>query len=153
MQKGYQQYIAALAMPNLFNAVTGYYDFWETDYSMGWYLKGLDFTPQRPNAIGSRGGQLVAQYMPHIRVEQYRVAGGARIYDGYNTLTGNYVEIKTSIRGVYYHSGRSSSQVAYDAASGSTVEWIFVNCKPGGSLATDLNSAANIIWQSLNVGW
>jgi len=149
MQKGFYQYMVAMAMPNLFDMVTGYYDFWTYE---GETYPSFNFTPSGSNRIGSRGVQLVAEHMPDVEIGQFRTLDGQRIYDGRLRSTGQYVEIKTSTQGVYYHSGQSPSQVAYDATHGNPV-WIFVNCTAGGSLATDLGAANNIAVQTLNVPW
>lgn len=82
-----------------------------------------------PNKIGSHGAASLQQQYPGLRINQVRVDNGARIYDGEDPLTANYLEIKTTTRGIYNSS--SVRQLAYDY--GGRVYYIFVGGPPSAS--------------------
>jgi RHS repeat-associated protein len=148
-----QKLAEAYAMTNLdLNSIWYFGEYLpETTATLSWYLSWPGPVPSGPNAIAKAGEALVERHLPHILVGQF--TGGDGRCDGINTITGNYVETKTSTQGVYYHGGQSRSQVAHDGASGRTTESIFVNTQPGGSLATDLGSSGAFDVTVLSVGW
>jgi hypothetical protein len=96
-----------------------------------------------PNAIGSNGAASLQLRYPNLQIGQMRLPGGARIYDGWDPLTGNYLEIKTTTRGVYYPNSSSIRQLAFDY--GGNVYYIFVGGPPSASYIRMLK-ASGIPW-------
>jgi RHS repeat-associated protein len=104
---------------------------------------------QSPNSIGRWGAQQVGQRDP-VQVRQFRVAGGQRVYDGYKSSTDQYVEIKSTTRGVVGLNAHIRAQVAFDAAQETRPVWIFVNGMPTEGLQVELGKGA-IPWKVLSV--
>jgi hypothetical protein len=98
-------------------------------------------------AIGRWGEQQVAERLP-VEVRQFRMPG--RVYDGYMPSTRQYVEIKTTTRGIVYPNSHIRAQIAFDAAQKIKPLWIFVGGSPSRALQVELDKAG-IPWQILEI--
>jgi len=92
--------------------------------------------------------QLVGQRLPEVAIGRWRIPGGGRVYDGRLLSTGQYVEVKTTTRGIVYLNAHIRRQIAFDAAQGTKPLWIFVGGSPSRGLQVELNKAG-IPWQIL----
>jgi hypothetical protein len=113
-------------------------------------------TLSTPNEIGAWGEQQVGANLP-VQIQQVRVPGAGRIYDGYFTNNPQaYLEVKTSTRGVVYATQAIRDQIATDSSVGANLgtspTWIYVNARPSGPLV-NLMQQNRIPWHQLNVPW
>jgi RHS repeat-associated protein len=115
---------------------------------LGYTETPWDATARNPNAIGRWGEQLVGQRLPEVAIGRWRIPGGGRVYDGRLLSTGQYVEVKTTTRGIVYLNAHIRRQIAFDAAQGTKPLWIFVGGSPSRGLQVELNKAG-IPWQIL----
>jgi hypothetical protein len=100
-------------------------------------------------AIGRWGEQQVGQRLP-VEVGRYPVEYGRRVYDGRVLSTGQYVEVKTTTRGIVTLNPHIRAQIAFDAAQRTKPLWIFVNGSPSRALQVELDKAG-IPWQILEI--
>jgi RHS repeat-associated protein len=85
----------------------------------------------KPNQIGNNGVADVGKQLG-VTMVQERVAGGKRVYDGYDPATGLYLEVKTTTRGRVSPTRSIRAQIAFDA--GKPVIWTFVDGAPSSTL-------------------
>lgn len=92
------------------------------------------------NIIGNNGVKSVAN---QLGIEMNQIDIGGRRYDGYDPISGLYLEVKTTTRGTVYPNSAIRLEIANDYNG--NVMWIFVDGKPSLSLGKML-TVSNIPW-------
>jgi hypothetical protein len=99
----------------------------------------------KPNLIGAEGARRVGAELG-FEIRQIDLPGSGRRYDGYDPVTGSYLEIKSTRRGTIYPNDSIRSQIEIDKSQ--NVKWVFVNGEPSLSLIILLqnNNIPFMVW-------